>query len=290
MGAGKLIWNAAGEEVLSQVDPNVFLETVKGWWPGLARLGYRLLVALLILFIGNRVVRLVRRLLQKTLDRTSMDASVGKFLLSVTEVVIYTLTVFIAADSIGIPSASIIALLGSAGLAVGLSLQESLKNVAGGIFLMLMRPFGVGNFIIFKDVEGVVDSIGLVYTTLVTLDNRKITIPNGSISNDVVVNVTVAEKRRLNLEVGIGYESDMKLAKKILQNLYEQHPLILSEEGIQVFVGELGESAVMLGARGWVKTEDYWPARWELTEQIKEAFDQAGIEIPYRKLDVRMIE
>ena len=155
---------------------------------------------------------------------------------------------------------------------------------------MLMRPFGVGDFIIFKDVEGTVDSIGLVYTTLVTLDNRKITIPNGSISNDVVVNVTVQEKRRLNLEVGISYESDLKRAKEILRSLYEEHPLILKEEGIVVFVGELGESAVMLGARGWVKTDDYWPVRWDLIEQIKESFDEAGIEIPYRKMDVRVVE
>lgn len=275
---------------MNGIDMNMFLETMKGWWPGLTKLGYRLLIAALILFIGNRVVRMVRRLLQKTLDRTSVDASVGKFLISVTEVCIYALAVFIAADSLGIPSASIIALLGSAGLAVGLSLQESLKNVAGGIFLMLMRPFGVGDFIIFKDVEGTVDSIGLVYTTLVTLDNRKITIPNGSISNDVVVNVTVQEKRRLNLEVGISYESDLKRAKEILRSLYEEHPLILKEEGVVVFVGELGESAVMLGARGWVKTDDYWPVRWDLIEQIKESFDEAGIEIPYRKMDVRVVE
>ena len=275
---------------MNGIDMNMFLETMKGWWPGLTKLGYRLLIAALILFIGNRVVRMVRRLLQKTLDRTSVDASVGKFLISVTEVCIYALAVFIAADSLGIPSGSIIALLGSAGLAVGLSLQESLKNVAGGIFLMLMRPFGVGDFIIFKDVEGTVDSIGLVYTTLVTLDNRKITIPNGSISNDGVVNVTVQEKRRLNLEVGISYESDLKRAKEILRSLYEEHPLILKEEGIVVFVGELGESAVMLGARGWVKTDDYWPVRWDLIEQIKESFDEAGIEIPYRKMDVRVVE
>ncbi len=275
---------------MSEMDMNVFLETVKGWWPGIARLGYRLLIAALILFVGNRLVRLTRRLLQKTLDKTSLDASVGKFLLSVTEVGIYAVAVFIAADSMGIPSASIIALLGSAGLAVGLSLQESLKNVAGGILLMLMRPFGVGDFIIFKDAEGTVDSIGLVYTTLVTMDNRKIIIPNGSISNDVVINVTVQEKRRLNLEVGIGYQSDLKQAKEILRSLYEEHPLILKEDGIVVFVGELGESAVMLGARGWVKTDDYWPARWELIEQIKEKFDEAGIEIPYRKMDVRVVE
>ncbi len=266
------------------------LDTIKGWGPGLMEVGYRLLIAALILFIGGRIVRVVRKVLQRTFDRTSVDASVGKFLVSVTEMGIYALAVFIAADSLGIPSASIIALLGSAGLAIGLSLQESLKNVAGGILLLLMRPFGIGDFIIFKDVEGTVDSIGLAYTTLTALDNRKITIPNGSIANDVVVNVTVREKRRLNMEVNISYTSDLKQAKEILRQLFENHPLIINEDGIMVFVGELGESAVKLGVRGWAKTEDYWTARWDLTEQIKAEFDRNGIEIPYRKMDVYVRE
>ena len=262
------------------------LTTMKSWTPGLMRFGYRLLIAAVILFVGTRVVRIVRRILKKTFERTELDLSVARFLISVADAGIYALTIFIAADQIGIPSASIIALLGSAGIAVGLSLQGSLANVAGGILIMLMRPFGVKDYIIYDGMEGTVENVGLVYTTLVTVDNKKITIPNGSISNGAVVNVTAQEKRRVDIEVGIGYSSDMKKAKEIIRHIYESHPLILKEDGITVYVGELAESAVVIGGRGWTKTSDYWTVRWAVTESIKEEFDRAGIEIPFNQMEV----
>lgn len=260
--------------------------TLKGWTPGLLNFGYRLLIAAVILFIGTRVVRLVRRILKKAFERTELDLSVSRFLVSVSDAGIYALTIFIAADQIGIPSASIIALLGSAGLAVGLSLQGSLANVAGGILIMLMRPFGVKDYIIYSNMEGTVENIGLVYTTLVTVDNKKITIPNGSLSNGAVINVTAQDKRRIDIEVGIGYSSDMKKAKEIIRHIYESHPLILTEDGITAYVGELAASAVIIGGRGWTKTEDYWNVRWALIESIKEEFDRAGIEIPFNQMEV----
>lgn len=263
-----------------------FMTEIKGWTPGLMKFGTRLLIAALILFVGTRVVRVVRRILKKTFERTELDLSVAKFLVSVADAGIYALTIFIAADQIGIPSASIIALLGSAGIAIGLSLQGSLANVAGGILIMLMRPFGVKDYIVYDGMEGTVENVGLVYTTLVTVDNKKITIPNGSISNGAVVNVTAQEKRRVDIEVGIGYSSDMKKAKEILQRIYEDHPLILKEEEITVYVGQLADSAVIIGGRGWTRTEDYWTVRWAVTESIKEEFDRAGIEIPFKQMEV----
>lgn len=263
-------------------------DTAKGWLPDLANFGIRLLIAAAIIFVGSRVVRMVRRILKKTFERMALDLSVSKFLGAAADAGIYAITIFIAADQIGIPSASIIALLGSAGLAIGLSLQGSLANVAGGILIMLMRPFGVQDYIVYDNLEGTVQAIGLVYTTLITVDNKKITIPNGSISNASVINVTAQDKRRVDIEVGIGYSSDMKKAKEIIRRIYESHPLVLVEEGITVYVGELADSAVIIGGRGWTATGDYWSVRWAIIEQIKDEFDRAGIEIPFNQMDVNI--
>lgn len=276
------------QQDLQQLKPNVILETIKSWTPALLSLGYRLLMAALIIFIGIRIAKVVRRLLKRTFERMGTDLSVSKFLISVANAGVYALTLFIAADKIGIPSASIIALLGSAGLAIGLALQGSLANVAGGILILLTRPFGVNDYIICDGVEGTVHNIGLTYTMLVTADNKKITIPNGSVSNTTIINVTVQEKRRVDIEVGIGYSSDLKQAKEIIRRIYENHPKVLTEDGITVYVGELADSAVILGGRGWTKTEDYWSVRWAILEEIKEQFDLAGIEIPFNQMDVNI--
>ena len=153
---------------------------------------------------------------------------------------------------------------------------------------MISRPFVIGEYIIFGDIEGTVVSVGLIYTTLLTVDNKKVTIPNGSISNGVVVNVTGQEKRRVDLEVGIGYTSDMKLAKEIMYSLFENNPLVLKEDGITAYVGNLGDSSVTVGIRGWTKTADYWTVRWEMIERIKEEFDKNGIEIPFNQMDINV--
>lgn len=273
---------------LQQLKPNVILETIKGWTPGLLSFGYRLLIALVIILIGMRIIKSGRKILQRTFERMDLDLSLSKFLISVLDAIAYALVLFIAADKIGIPSASIVALIGSAGLAIGLSLQGSLANFAGGILILMMRPFVVGNYIICDKAEGTVHDIGLVYTTLMTVDNKKVTIPNGNLSNDTIINVTVQEKRRVDIRVGIGYSSDMKAAKAILEDIYRAHPLVLEEDGITIFVDELADSAVMIGGRGWTKTEDYWKARWDITESIKERFDEAGIEIPFNQMDVNI--
>ena len=276
------------QEDLQQLKPNVILETVKGWTPGLLIFGYRLLIAVIIILIGMRIIKSGRKVLQRTFERMELDLSLSKFLISVLDAIAYALVFFIAADKIGIPSASIIALIGSAGLAIGLSLQGSLANFAGGILILVMRPFVVGNYIICDNVEGTVHDIGLVYTTLMTVDNKKVTIPNGNLSNSTLINVTVQEKRRVDIRVGISYSSNMKTAKAILEDIYRSHPLVLEDEDVTVFVDELADSAVMIGGRGWTKTEDYWKAKWDITEAVKERFDAVGIEIPFNQLDVNI--
>lgn len=274
---------------LEQLKPNVILETMKGWIPGLVSFGYRLLVAAVILFIGFRIAKIVRKMLARTFTRMEMEVSLSKFLLSMCYVVICGIAVFAAADKVGISSASILALLGSAGIALGLALQGSLSNFAGGVLILMMKPFKVGDYIVCNGNEGTVTVIGLVYTTLSTVDNKKVVMPNGALSNSDLINVTAQDKRRLELKVGIGYQSDLKKAKAILHGLFENHELMLLDQPVVSFVDELADSAVVIGARGWVATEDYWTVKWELTEQVKLAFDEAGIEIPFNQMDVHIV-
>lgn len=276
------------QQDLEQLKPNVILETIKSWMPGLVKLGYRLLAAGIILAVGFKIARMIQKMVAKTFNRMEMEVSLRKFLLSAVHAFICCLAVFAAAEKLGISSASIVALLGSAGLALSLSLQNILGNFAGGVALLMMKPFKIGDYIICGQEEGTVAAIGLVYTTLHTMDNRQITLPNGSLSNSNLTNVTAQKKRRLEIKVLIGYQSDLKQAKEILNNLFENHPLVLREEGILVFVDSLGDDGVMLGTRAWTATGDYWSVKWELTEKIKLSFDEVGIEIPYKQVDVHL--
>ena len=278
-------WPRRCTRIWSSFAPTLFW---RRWLPGLTRLGYRILMAALILLIGFRVAGMVRKMLEKSFTRMEMEISLKKFLLSMVYAMVCGLSIFIAADKLGISSASIIAILGSAGLAISLSMQNMLGNFAGGVIILLMKPFKVGDYIICGQEEGTVAAIGLVYTTLNTMDNKQIVLPNGNLSNTSLTNVTAQEKRRLELKVGISYQSDLKKAKDILYGLFEAHPLIKKDQDLIVFVDQLGESSVVIGARGWVETGNYWSVKWELTEKVKLAFDEAGIEIPFRQMDVNV--
>lgn len=276
-------------EDIAKLNPNVVLETMKGWIPGLMSFGYRVFAAVLILLIGSRIIKLNSRFVKRALDKMGLEISISRFLVSVTNAFQYGILIFIAADKIGISSASIVALLGSAGIAIGLALQGSLANFAGGVLILVMKPFKVGDYVITGGGEGTVANIGLVYTTLTSPDNRKIVIPNGSMSDAPLTNVTGMGSRRLDLLVGISYNADLKLAKETLQKLFEEHPLVLKEEPIQVFVDSLGDSAVVIGGRAWTTSEDYWITRWDITEAVKLEYDKAGIEIPFNQMDVHVI-
>lgn len=276
------------QQNLEQLKPNVVLETVKGWIPGLTKLGIHLLAAVVILIIGFRIARTVQKMLSRSFERMDMEISLRKFLLSMVYAMVCVLTIFIAADKLGISSASIVAILGSAGLALSLSLQNMLSNFAGGVIILLMKPFKVGDYIVCGSEEGTVTAIGLVYTTLSTVDSKQVILPNGSLSNTNLTNVTAQDKRRLEVKVGIGYRSDLKKAKEILYGLFVNHPLVMKDQEVIIFVDSLGESSVVIAVRGWVATSDYWNLKWELTEKLKLAYDEAGIEIPYRKLDVNI--
>ena len=276
------------QELKELSQPDVLLDMVKGWIPDLTSLGIKLLIALVIFLVGRKIIGLILRMAKHSFERAGMEISVMKFLNSLIGFCLNALLIFIIAGQMGIDSASIVAILGSAGLALGLALQESLKNLAGGIVILIMKPFRVGDYILSPQAEGTVALIGLVYTTLVTIDNKTISIPNGTLSNSVVTNVTAMDRRRLDLTVGIGYNSDLKQAKEILKQIYTRHPSILKEEEILVYVDSLAEDSVVLGARGWTKSEDYWKTRWDITEQMKLEFDRAGIQIPFKQMDIHI--
>ncbi len=276
------------QDNLDQLQPNVMLETLKGWTPKLIAFGIKILIALAVFFIGSRIIKLVYRMLNRSFLRADMEVSLRRFLLSVLNTAMYCLLVFIIAGQIGVNSASIVALLGSASIAVGLAVQGSLANFAGGVLILLMKPFRAGDYIISKDGEGTVHSIGLVYTVLTTPDNKQVVIPNGTLSNSPLTNVTAMEKRRVDILVGIGYQSDLKKAKDIMEAIFHSQAAIMKEEPIDIFVSDLAESSVTIGGRGWTATGDYWNTRWEIMERIKFAFDEAGIEIPYNQLDVHL--
>ncbi len=279
-------------EDISNLKPNAILETLKNMIPGLMSLGYRLLVVAFIIIIGMRIISSVKKMFSRSFERMEMEISLRKFLMSVLSVAMYLLLALIAADKLGFNPASLIAVVGSAGVAVALSLQESLSNFAGGIIIMVMKPFRVGDYIVTTTtgIEGTVKIIGLIYTSLLTPDNRMVVIPNGGLANSSITNVTAEDKRRIEIQVGISYESDLRRAKELLLQILDTHPMALHEEDRmpQVFVWELGSNSVVLGGRVWSKMEDYWTVKFEITEQIKLTFDREGIEIPYQRVDIKV--
>lgn len=274
----------------SEVDMDALAMVAAKVGPWLLSMGGKLLLALVIFLIGRRIIGVIKKMMNRSLERADIDVGVARFLRALLEFSLNIFLVFIIAGQLGVDSASIVAVLGAAGLALSLALQGSLENFAGGVLILVMKPYRVGDYIICPEGEGTVSMVGLVYTTLMTIDNKAITIPNGKLSNSTVTNVTAMEYRRLDLKVGIGYRADLKRAKSILERIYKDHPAIINDRGITVYVDSLDDSAVVLGARGWVTAADYWTTRWDILEKIKLTFDETGIEIPFNQLDVHITQ
>lgn len=269
------------------------LKTFIGTLPEKAMyLGLRILMALIFFLIGVQIIKLLRKLIRKSMERAGAERGVLQFVDSFVKAALYVVLVFMLATSFGVDAASIVALLGSAGVAIGLAIQGSLSNLAGGVLLMLLKPFKVGDYIVAggSAQEGTVEEIQIFYTKLLTPDNKTIILPNGSLSNNSIVNVTTANFRRMDVTVGISYNSDIKKAKEVLQEVLESDPAILKDRERLVFVQELGDSSVILGVRGWFSNEDFWTGKWRVTENIKYALDQSGIEIPFPQMDVHLQE
>lgn len=246
----------------------------------------RIALVLVIFFVGRKLIKKIVSLCDQALKRHGMEVTVRRFFCNVINALGYICMLGILLQTVGLTATSLTALVASAGVAVGLALQGSLSNFAGGVLILLMKPFVIGDYIVQGNTEGTVKEIGLVYTELITADNRLIVIPNGTLIDSSIVNVTATGKRRLELSVGIGYKSDLKKAKEVLIRLGENDPARDPENPVNVFVSDLAESSVNLGLHVWVSSSEYWNAKWRLTENIKMAFDEEGIEIPFKQVEI----
>ena len=266
-------------------------EWVEGLIPRALDMVIEIAVAFLVIVIGMKLIKWIRKILKKSLERNNADTGLVKFLDSLVKYALYIILGLTILQRFGVQTTSIVAAIGSVGVAIGLALQGSLSNFAGGVIILLIKPFKVGDYVIQGSLEGTVSEIQLFYTTLTTGDNRKIIIPNGELADNSLINATAADTRRLDIRVGISYNSDMKLAKDILLKLGENDPdtIKLEEKAPMAAVEELAESSVNMLLRVWTPTDQYWNVKFRLTEAVKEHFDEAGIEIPYNQLDVHLI-
>lgn len=249
----------------------------------------KIIIAILIWVIGKKIIKWVVKMVHKALDHNNIDVGVVKFIASLTRAVLYVILFMIMIQALGFQTTSLIAVLGSAALAIGMSLQGSLSNFAGGILLIIFKPFKVGDYIVTGTSEGTVVAIDLLYTKLHTVDNKTVMLPNGALSNSNITNVAAEENRRLDIQLGISYDANVKQAKELLRDILENEPNILQEKEIKVFVKNLDQSAVTLETRVWVKTEDYWDTRFHLLEEYKQTMDDNHIAIPYNQMDVHII-
>ncbi len=249
-----------------------------------------ILFAILVLIVGLIVSKLAIKLLSKGLSKTKLEVTVTKFTTQIAKIAIYVLLITIVLNILGIPSASIIAVIGTAGVAIGLALQNSLSNVAGGFLLMITKPFKIGDYIVSNGVEGTVSAISILHTRLDSATNQAIFIPNGLAINATIINNSGNETRRVDLTFSISYNEDFARAQEIILDVYNAHEMVLDDPTPQVRMLEHGENALIIAARAWCRSGDYWDVYFDLTEQVREAFLENGIEIPYKQLDVHMIE
>lgn len=265
-------------------------EYIDRYLPSVLSFGLRLLFAVIVFLVGARLIKLLRKFIRRSMERAGADVGLMQFLDSLLKVIFYFVLIMLIASGFGVDTTSVMALVGSAGLTIGLAFQGSLSNFAGGVLLLLIKPFKVGDYIIYvaDNLEGTVTEVQMFYTTLLTADNRRVVIPNGVLSNNSLVNVTAQDKRRLDIDVGIGYDSDLKLAKELCEKLLNQEEKILDDQEHIVVVDSLADSAVMLKLRFWVRPEDYWAMKWKMTEDVKILFDENGIEIPFNQVDVNI--
>lgn len=246
-------------------------------------------ICLVIFLVGKKLIQLILRIMKKSFEKAKVEEGLAGFLEKLAKIGLYLLLVTIVAGILGLETSSLVAVVGSAGLAIGLAIQGSLSNIAGGVLILLSKPFLVGDMISTPSGDGTVISIGMIYTRLQTVDNKMIVIPNGTLANGAITNITMEKDRMLDLEFDVSYDADLKKVKQLLGELVAQQKPVLKEKEPKVFVKALAASSVTIGVRMWVLTEDYWDVRWSFVEQVKELFTQNGIEIPYQQMDVHVV-
>ena len=275
-------------EQVTQKELSLFEKYIEESLPKLLDFAIDVLLAIVVFAIGTRVIKWLVKIVKSSMSRANVEQGVLTFISSLCKYILYFVLILIILSQFGVTASSVIAVLGSAGLTIGLALQGSLSNFAGGVLILLLKPFVVGDYIIENadKMEGTVAEITIFYTKLLTPDNKAIMIPNGTLSNSSIVNVTAMKKRRLDLRFGVAYDSDIKKVKEILERVAIGDAAILKDEPTNVFVSELMDSYVEMGVRAWVKTDDYWTAKWRITENVKLEFDKEGISIPFPQMEV----
>lgn len=282
--------NALLEEI--EKNPGVIRAYFEGLMPSVVSFLLQIAVTIVILLIGSRMIKWIVKFVRKSLDKSRAETGVITFLCSLIRYSLYFVLLMIVLSQFGVTTSSVVAVLGSAGLTLGLALQGSLSNFAGGVLILLLKPFVVGDYIAESGsgLEGTVSEISIFYTKLLTVDNKVIAIPNGSLSNTCITNYSHMEKRRVDITVGVAYETNLADAKAVLKGVVDAEDGVLKEEPVDIYVSALADSSVELGIRVWVKNEDYWPVRWRLLENVKGALDRCKITIPFPQLDVRVRE
>lgn len=279
-----------GDSLEEMIQPGVLKSFFEKLPEKAFHLGVRVLLAVVCFLIGVQLIKLIRKIIKKSMQRASAELGAVQFVDSFVKAALYVLLVLMLASSFGVDAASIVAVLGSAGVAIGLAIQGSLSNLAGGVLILLLKPFRVGDYILESSTgkEGTVTEIQIFYTKLLTVDNKTVILPNGSLANNSIVNMTAQANRRMDIIVSVSYRADLNRAKEVLMNVLLEDDAVLKDMDRMVFVDELAASSVNLGVRCWFKQADFWTGKWRVTENCKLALDEAGIEIPFNQLDVHL--
>ena len=261
------------------------LQTVAGW---LMQNGIKLIIGLIILFIAFKVVNFIAKRLQRRLDKKNVDKTIANVTVKALKIVLKIMAFLLFLGYVGIETAGIGTIIGSVSVCIGLAVQGSLSNFAGGIVILVMRPFKLGDFIEAQGHSGTVTDIKMFYTYLNTPDNKVVMIPNGTLGNGDIINYSKEEERRVDLVFSVDYSTDLKLAKEIIEKEIENHQLILKDKGYFVRLGEMAASSLDIKTRVWVKNADYWTVYFDLLENVKKKFDENNISVPFNQLDVHI--
>ena len=277
--------NKIREALCTTINLEKYLNKIINW---ATTEGVRLIIGLILLWIGWKLVKKVVNIMSKALKKRSVDATVATFLDAFVEIVLKGIVIYIFLEYVGIQTTGIAALVASAGVAIGLALQGSLSNFAGGVIILLIRPFNVGDYIEGSGHSGTIEKIGMFYTHMTTTDNKLILVPNGNLANGSIVNYSAKELRRVDLTFGVGYEQDVLKVKRVLSNIVDAHDLILKDPEPFIALSAHGDSAVNFVVRAWVNNKDYWKVYFDLLETAKIRFDEEDISIPYPQMDLHI--
>ncbi|MBP3854506.1 MAG: mechanosensitive ion channel [Ruminiclostridium sp.] len=284
----EVISDTLGNELVDNVSGlNKFLADI---WEGFLNKLPTIIFAIILLIAGIFLSKLVVKLMGKAMDRSKLDLTINHFVRSMVKIILYVVLVTVILTLLGVPTTSIITVIGTAGVAIGLALKNSLSNIAGGFLILIAKPFRVGSYISVCGVEGNVESINILYTKLKTLDNKAIYIPNGSAANAVLINVTEADLRRVDNVFSISYDDDYKKAVEAIHKALAKCPKILTDGTHSNFVRMSAHSAssIDITVRAWCKTADYWDVYFDMIELVRAQFIEENIEIPYQQIDVHM--